>query len=155
MIKAQTKRLVRSLFVMRCGYCGVSERDVGSTLTFDHYQPQAEGGSDDLDNLVYACHACNEYKGNYWQGGASRLLHPLRDHISQHINEESDGILVALNELGTIYISQLQLNRTPLIAYRVERRNRQLARTQRTAETALLEEILREIQQLKDSLRAM
>ena len=155
MIKVHVKRLVRSRFVMRCGYCGVSEQDTGATLTFDHYKPRIAGGDDDLDNLVYACHACNEYKGDYWQDGPVRLLHPLLDDLSKHVQEEPNGTLMALDPSGTVYISQLQLNRPPLIAHRLERKNSQMAAEQRTKENALLDEILREIQQLKNSRRNM
>ncbi len=52
MIKAQTKRLVRSRYVMRCGYCGVSEQDVGATLTLAHYQPHSAKGTNGPDNFV-------------------------------------------------------------------------------------------------------
>jgi 5-methylcytosine-specific restriction endonuclease McrA len=66
MIRASIKRLVRSIYVMRCGYCLVSEAEAGAELTYDHFQPQSQGGSDEASNLVYACHACNEFKGEYF-----------------------------------------------------------------------------------------
>jgi len=46
---------VRDRFQQSCGYCGVTEITVGGKLTIDHYRPRAAGGSDDQDNLVYAC----------------------------------------------------------------------------------------------------
>lgn len=58
MIRTAVKRLVRSVYVMRCGYCLLSEADIGAELTFDHFQPLTAGGTEDADNLVYACHAC-------------------------------------------------------------------------------------------------
>ena len=63
MITAGTRALVRSRYVMRCGYRGVTETQTGATLTFDHFQPRDAGSTDDAGNLVYAYHACNEYKG--------------------------------------------------------------------------------------------
>jgi len=49
-----------------CEYCGVTETETAGELTIDHYQPQTHGGSDTPDNLVYACHRCNQYKADYW-----------------------------------------------------------------------------------------
>lgn len=42
----------------RCRYCGSNDR-----LTVDHVTPRADGGSDDIGNLVTACRACNTGKG--------------------------------------------------------------------------------------------
>lgn len=44
-----------------CQYCGASAPDV--ILEVDHIIPIAEGGTDDLFNLVSACFDCNRGKG--------------------------------------------------------------------------------------------
>lgn len=44
-----------------CRYCGRSSPTV--TLHVDHVQPVSDGGSDDIDNLVTSCRACNLSKG--------------------------------------------------------------------------------------------
>lgn len=44
-----------------CQYCGA--HPPAAVLECDHIHPVAEGGSDDLDNLVTACFACNRGKG--------------------------------------------------------------------------------------------
>lgn len=44
----------------RCQYCG--RTDV--TLTVDHVIPRSRGGSDTWENLVAACVACNNKKGD-------------------------------------------------------------------------------------------
>ena len=51
----------------RCGYRGVSETNIGAEMTLDHFHPRVLGGENRLDNLIYCCHACNEFKGDYWQ----------------------------------------------------------------------------------------
>jgi hypothetical protein len=38
----------RQRFASRCGYCGVSDVEVGATLTIDHHRPRSRGGSDKL-----------------------------------------------------------------------------------------------------------
>jgi 5-methylcytosine-specific restriction endonuclease McrA len=42
-----------------CEYCGVTETDSAGRLTVDHFQPRAQGGPDELDNLLYCCWRCN------------------------------------------------------------------------------------------------
>ncbi len=120
---------LRRRFQYRCGYCGVREADVGAELTVDHFQPRSRGGADDADNLVYCCHACNEFKGDFWEPDAPlRLLHPLRDAPAAHLVEEPDGTLRGLTETGSAHIDRLRLNRDPLVAYRRERHLLEAAR---------------------------
>ena len=146
MIAATTKAVVRSRYVMRCGYCGVTETQTGATLTFDHFQPRDAGGTDDAGNLVYACHACNEYKGAYWSVDAdTRLLHPLDDDLTLHLHEDSDGKLIGDTPLGTVYIERLRLNRAPLVAHRAEQTATRNATGRRAEEAATLERLLQEV----------
>ncbi|MDZ7269213.1 MAG: HNH endonuclease [candidate division KSB1 bacterium] len=44
----------------RCQYCGTTQRP----LTVDHVVPKNRGGEDSWENLVCACVACNNRKGN-------------------------------------------------------------------------------------------
>lgn len=62
-ISPEDREVVRAAYGYRCGYCGVSEFDIGGKLQIDHYQPTAKGGSDGRENLVYACVHCNRFKG--------------------------------------------------------------------------------------------
>lgn len=120
MIRADVKRVVRATYAFACGtrqnlFClnnGVSEAEVGAELTYDHFVPQSKGATDDADNLVYACHACNEFKGDY-SNGAARLLHPLRDDLIWHLHKTATGECEAVTASGTIVIACLQLNRAP------------------------------------------
>ncbi len=62
--KALSKRTRFEIFKrdgFQCIYCGVTpERAV---LRVDHVKPVAEGGGDEPENLVTACHDCNAGKG--------------------------------------------------------------------------------------------
>lgn len=113
---------VRVLYDYRCGYCGVRESDAGARLTLDHYCPRSLGGMDEIDNLVYCCHGCNEYKGDYWHEEESqRLLHPLREDMTAHLAPSEAGRVQGLTARGSVQIERLRLNRPQLIAYRLRR----------------------------------
>lgn len=91
---------LRETYAFRCGYCGTTEASAGAELTVDHFRPRSRHGSDDADNLVYCCHACNEFKGDFWNpDGERRILHPLRDDMTFH--------------------ERLRLNRPALVAQRL------------------------------------
>ena len=136
------RQSTRIRYAFRCGYCGVSETNIGAEMTVDHFQPRVHDGNDSLENLVYCCHACNEFKGDYWKTEPGlRLLHPLLDDLTIHYREQDDGTLLALTERGANHLQTLHLNRPELIAYRLEQREIVLLRQ--------MNQILR--QQLKES----
>jgi 5-methylcytosine-specific restriction endonuclease McrA len=45
-----------------CYYCGRICRK--EEIEVDHLIPRSRGGKDNLDNLVTACHGCNQAKGD-------------------------------------------------------------------------------------------
>ena len=130
---------VRQRYGFRCGYCGVTETNTGGELTVDHYRPVSAGGSDEDDNLIYACMRCNLYKHDYWPSAAQqaqglRILHPLLDDAATHLREETfSGVLEAITETGHFHIETLQLNRPELVSNRLERTRRLLALEVNTA----------------------
>ena len=119
---------VRQQYQYACGYCGVTETAVGGELTVDHYQPRSTGGGEDDDNLIYACVKCNLYKGEFWPDDEDimserRVLHPILDDWADHIREDAQtGYLEALTQAGQFHIALLRLNRSQLVAHRLERR---------------------------------
>jgi hypothetical protein len=148
-MRAEDRRKLRLRFRYRCGYCGVRERDVGAELTVDHFQPRSKGGSDDAGNWVYCCHACNEFKGDYWNPNSpSRILRPLSDNLAAHLFQESDGVLRALTETGQFHINRLNLNRQQLVKYRKENQHKKAAHL---AQERILERIA-ELEKLIQSL---
>lgn len=148
-MRQDERETLQRRFQFRCGYCGVSERDTGAELTVDHFQPRSQGGLQEPENWVYCCHACNEFKGNYWQPNSPhRILHPLRDAIAAHMVEQEDGTLYALTETGAFHIERLHLNRRQLVAYRCERR---LLAAARQTQARLFERL----QQLEEQVRTL
>ena len=144
--------LIRQRFHKACGYCGVTETDVGSELTIDHYRPLAKGGGEDENNLIYACMKCNQFKGDFWPDDEqieqeTRILHPFLDDLSAHlvVNVQT-GYLEPITKAGKFHIGLLRLNRPQLVEHRLVRQiqilliekhrllERQIAELQKTIE---------------------
>jgi hypothetical protein len=139
-------RALRERYDFRCGYCSIHETEAGAELTVDHFQPRSQGGTDESDNLVYCCHACNEFKGSYWRPDSPRrLLHPQRDDLRMHLNLTDDGTWVGLTETGGFHLRRLRLNRPALVA---RRRERLLLEADRAAYRAALQRLADLEQQL-------
>jgi hypothetical protein len=125
-ITDQIREHVRQRANSACEFCGVTETDVGSELTVDHFQPRAKGGDDSLGNLLYCCVRCNQYKLDYWptRSGDPSLWNPRLEPASQHFIELDDGTLHPLTVTGAFTLKRLRLNRPPLVAYRLRRHQR-------------------------------
>lgn len=120
MISHETRQIVRERANFSCEYCGVSETEVGGELTIDHFQPQSKSGTDELENLIYACPRCNLYKGNYFPENDFdlSLWNPRTEASDRHFSPQAGGELFPLTETGNFTIRQLRLNRLPLIEHR-------------------------------------
>lgn len=123
-ISANVRQQVRQRSGCACEFCGVREEDAGAALTIDHFRPRSKGGSDALDNLVYACPSCNQYKQDYWPTDAQAvpLWNPRDEDFAEHFTEAENGQLIALTIVGAFTIGHLRLNRSQLVAYRQNRR---------------------------------
>lgn len=119
-VTAEVRDAVRRRAAFACEYCGVTEIDTGGELTIDHYQPQTKGGSDELENLLYSCMRCNQYKADYWpaQANAPALWNPRAEPAAAHFVPIEDGMLYPLTGTGRFTLQRLRLNRAPLVAYR-------------------------------------
>ena len=150
-VAGELRPQVRERFQARCGYCGVHEDAVGSTLTVDHYRPRGRGGTSEADNLVYCCARCNEYKGAYWHEQDPpyvRLLHPGQDDLEKHLRTSSDGHVTGVTPEGEFFVQRLRLNRPQLVTYR-------RMRWSETELTAELQETRRRINELEQTVRQL
>lgn len=153
-MRESVRAALRARYQYRCGYCGVNETDVGAELTVDHFQPRSQDGSDELDNLVYCCNACNQFKGDYWQPESeARILHPLNDPLAEHITELKNGRLQARTETGRFHLTHLHLNRPALIANRRRKRRDKEAQTEQQANLQRIQQLTREIETLQEQIR--
>lgn len=111
-ITDEIREQVRRRADFACEFCGVTETDTGGELTVDHFQPKAKGGADSLDNLLYCCARCNQYKLDYWPMHADdpALWNPRREPASLHFLELDDGTLQPLTTTGAFTLKRLRLN---------------------------------------------
>ena len=132
-ITADIREQVRRRANFACEFCGVTETDTGGQLTIDHFRPKTKGGDDRLENLLYCCARCNQYKLDYWPMDPDdpSLWNPRREPFSQHLLNLDDGTLHPLTPTGAFTLKRLRLNRPSLVAYR-------LRKQQRAEETRLL-----------------
>ncbi len=111
----------------RCEYCQSQDKYSPVFFTIDHIIPISEGGSNDLENLAYACPLCNRLK---WQKTTaldsvtnfSTLLFNPRTQVWQDHFKWSDDFfqIIGLSATGRATVSALLLNREKLIRYRRE-----------------------------------
>jgi hypothetical protein len=150
-LRREDKLRLRQRYAFRCGYCGISEAEVGSELTVDHFHPRSKGGSDLPENHVYCCHYCNESKNDYWQPDSEeRILHPEQEDHSLHIHLGNDGRLIGNTPTGVFHISRLRLNRPALVARRAEL----LGKEQDRAQNRLIASEVSEIRQMLLALQS-
>ena len=153
-VTTETRQIVREAYDRRCGYCGVSESDIGGELQIDHYQPVAKNGADSLDNLVYACVHCNRFKGDYWPDLNDpenfHILHPEKDDVPLHLQVTVSGRMEGITPRGWFHINRLHLNRPQLIIWRQNwQRYRRMedALSQSEQITIQLQQRIRELEQ--------
>ena len=97
----------------------------------DHrsFLPQTKGGTDILENLLYCCYRCNQYKADYWptQPSEPHLWHPQHEPIERHLLLLADGTLRPITtEVGAFTLQRLRLNRPPLVALRLRKQRETL-----------------------------
>ena len=152
-MRAEIRDQVRILYDQRCGYCSVRESDAGARLTLDHFRPRSLGGGDEIDNLVYCCHGCNEFKSDYWHEEETlSLLHPSRDPIAAHIAQTETGRVRALTDRGNRHIECLRLNRPELIAYRLQRQVEEALSRENQQVLQLLETLRQDNEALREQI---
>ena len=106
-----------------CEFCGVHEIDAGGELTIDHFQPKSKKGTNHIENLIYCCTRCNNYKFNYYSDDKNTLSlwNPRKESFNIHFIELDNGLLQPLTPVGNFTIKRLRLNRKALVAYRIEK----------------------------------
>jgi hypothetical protein len=107
----------------RCEYCCISQSLDDLPFQVDHIIARKHGGTDDDDNLAWACLSCNNHKGPNIAGldpdtsQLTRLFNPRSDRWLQHFVWDG-AVLKGLTAIGRTTVLVLAIN----LPYRVELR---------------------------------
>jgi hypothetical protein len=108
-----------------CEYCRSPESYSSDPFSVEHILPLQAGGSDEMENLAFACQGCNNFK--YTKTTARDpvslqlvpLFHPRiygwRDHF---IWNEDFSMILGTTPMGRATVEALRLNRPGLINLR-------------------------------------
>jgi hypothetical protein len=120
-----TRELVALRASFRCEYCQSPEFFCPDTFSVDHILPLAHGGTDDLENLAFACQGCNGPKS------AARLakdpdteefvplFHPRQDMWKDHFRWTEDFLRIeGITPTGRATLIRMDLNREGVVNLR-------------------------------------
>lgn len=124
-VSQATRRAVRERAGGLCEYCHSSENWQYVSFTIDHVLPPLLGGTDEADNLAYACFHCNRQKGSKItaldpiSGDEVSLFNPRQQIWSDHFSWSMDKLrIVGLTAIGNATIDALKLNRERILLIR-------------------------------------
>lgn len=114
-VSAELRQLVRERTGGRCEYCLIAEADVFFPHEPDHIVAIKHGGQTVIENLAWACFACNRRKGSDLASidpegrQISRLFHPRIDRWNEHFAIEGARI-VGTTPVGRATMALLGFN---------------------------------------------
>ena len=116
MIDDAIRRAVRERAQATCEYCKLNEAASGA-LPFhvEHARARQHRGTDNLDNLCWACSRCNRYKGPNLSAydpvtdQLVRLFNPRQDQWPEHFRFEG-RFIAGLTPEGRATIELLHMN---------------------------------------------
>jgi hypothetical protein len=119
------KRRVAERAGNRCEYCRSLAGWGPDPFSIEHIIPKCRGGTDDLDNLAFACQGCNNHKSTAaaaydpTTGSETNLYHPRNDRWEDHFSWSDDLTeVVPLTPTGRVTLARLRMNRSGLMNHR-------------------------------------
>ena len=113
--RSELQRVVATRAGLRCEYCRMHQSLQGASFHLEHIVPVSLDGTDELDNLAWACPGCNLKKSNRviaidpTTGEETRLFHPRIDRWEEHLTWQGYS-LVGLTPIGRALIAAFDLN---------------------------------------------
>ncbi|MEZ4684776.1 MAG: HNH endonuclease signature motif containing protein [Bacteroidia bacterium] len=113
-VSSSVRKIVKERAGNRCEYCLLHEDFSFLTYHIDHIIAQKHGGTNEEDNLAYACPQCNSQKGTdlvtiLEEKKIVALFNPREDNWAEHFKTK-EGKIIALTEKGEATVKLLQLN---------------------------------------------
>lgn len=123
-----TRTAVRDRAADRCEYCHIRQTDLPfAVFHVEHVVARQHGGSDELDNLAYACQQCNLHKGPNLSsidpvtGQLAAVFNPRQEWWPDHFLVQ-DALMVGITPCGRATVRLLQMNSHDRIALREQLR---------------------------------
>ena len=117
------RQFVRNRASGLCEYCHAPDWVCLSTFEVEHCVPRSAGGSDDVENLAYACPPCNRFKSDRVdvpspdRDGRVPLFNPRLERWDDHFRWLGHT-LEGLTDVGRATVVALRLNRAKLLRLR-------------------------------------
>jgi hypothetical protein len=125
-ISKKIKKAVEQRAKGCCEYCQCVALYIPVPFTMEHIIPQVHGGSDDVDNLAFACGHCNGAKYSKIEAkdeitnSVVRLFHPRRDVWKNHFKWNEDfSKIIGITPTGRATVLTLNINREKVINFRL------------------------------------
>lgn len=119
------KQLVAERAHFCCEYCLSQVAYSPDPFSVDHIDARAAGGTDDLENLAFACMGCNGRKftnsvaPDPVTGATVELFHPRLHRWHEHFMWSEDFTLIlGLTPTGRATVARMQLNREGVVNLR-------------------------------------
>ena len=116
-LAAELRQQLLEVDDQRCAYCQTTQANSGSPMIVDHVVPGSKGGNTEFDNLCFACHRCNEFKGattaleDPLSGEMTPLFHPRRQVWPEHFTWDATGIrIIGVTAVGRVTVITLNMN---------------------------------------------
>lgn len=108
-----------------CEYCLSPVDYAVQSFSVEHIIPRSKGGTDDAENLAFACMGCNDHKYDKTEHKdpvsevITILFHPRHHEWSEHFMwEHTFTEMVGITAIGRATIDALQLNRKGVVNLR-------------------------------------
>ena len=125
MISETTRRAVADRAGQRCEYCQCPGGYSPGPFSIEHIAPRALGGSDEIDNLAWACMGCNGHKAvaiianDPTSGELAPLFNPRTQVWRDHFAWSDDALFfIGLTPCGRATVARLMLNRMNVVNLR-------------------------------------
>ncbi|PJF29802.1 MAG: HNH endonuclease [Phototrophicales bacterium] len=123
-IKAKDRDFIRQRANNRCEYCQKPDFITSFSYQVDHIISKKHGGSDNLDNLAWACFECNNAKGADIAAydPITNMLVPLYNPRTQIWDDQfkidNTGFIIGKTAIGRATVTILNINRETEVALR-------------------------------------
>jgi 5-methylcytosine-specific restriction endonuclease McrA len=110
------RQFIQQRAEFRCEYCRLNQRDAPfAAFHVEHVVPRKHAGSDEIDNLAWACFHCNHRKGTNLTGIDPETglitpdFNPRRDSWDEHFRRDQYR-LVGISSIGRTTVAVLAMN---------------------------------------------